>query len=395
MQMTPRVLIVGGGIMGASTAFFLAEAGLGDSTVVLERGTVGNGFSSMSTGIVRCHYGHPALVSMALRSRRFFEQSCDLLGADIGFRPIGYAFGAGAVDEDALRRNVELQQSLGAEVDIVPVEEIAAFWPGIESSGISLFAFEAGGGYGDGYLTTQGMAAAARSRGVDIRQRQAVRRLVVSSDGGEVQGVQLASGETLWADIVVVAAGPWSVSLCDEIGVEVPISCHREPKLVLHWPAAVDSRPVLADRLRAQYFRPDSRDTVIYGSTQTDHVDLVDPDRFDSFADDDFVDNAITAIDQLVHRDDIEIVRSYAGCYDITPDLYPIIGRCDVERLILCMGFSGHGFKLSPAVGRLVADLIVNGESSDPHVPTDFFALRRFGEGRSIRSLNPYSGSRY
>ena len=381
--------------MGASTAFFLAEAGLGGSTVVLERGTVGNGFSSMSTGIVRCHYGHPALISMALRSRHFFEQSHELVGVDIGFRPIGYAFGAGVIDEDALRRNIALQRSLGVTVDLAPVDEIAVYWPGIESSGLSLFAFEEKGGYGDGYLTTQAMATAARSRGVEVRQRKAVRRLVVSPDGGVVQGVQLESGETLRADVVVVAAGPWSVTLCREIGLEVPVVCHREPKLVLRWPSATDSRPVLADRLRAQYLRPDSRDTVIYGSTQTDHVDVVDPDRFDSFADDDFLQNAISSIDQLMHRDDIEVVRTYAGCYDITPDLYPIIGCCDVEGLVLCTGFSGHGFKLSPAVGRLVADLIVSGTSSDPHVPADFFALARFSEGRVIRSLNPYSGSRY
>lgn len=393
--MSPRVLIVGGGVMGASTAYWLSEAGFGASTTLVERGTVGSGFSSMSSGIVRCHYGHPVLISMAFRSRRFFEQSRDFVGADIGFRPIGYVLGVGESDESALRKNVALQRSLGVEVDIVPPEEISSYWPGIEASGITVCSFEADGGYGDGYLTAQAMARRARSCGVEVRQRELVRRLVTSPDGGSVQGVELDSGVTLWADIVVVAAGPWSVPLCRSIGLDLPVLCHREPKLVLHLPSATDSRPVLGDRLRAQYLRPDSRDTAIYGSTQTDLVDLADPDDYRGFADDDFLEKAITGLEELLSRDDIELIRSYAGCYDITPDLYPIIGRCEVDGLILCLGFSGHGFKLSPAVGRLVADIVSTGQSSDPNLSSEFFTLARFKENRFIRSLNPYSGSRY
>lgn len=381
--------------MGGAIAFALANAGLGNTTTVLEKGSVGNGFSSLSSGIVRCHYGHPALVSMALASEQLFAEAQERLGADIGFRPVGYALGVGEADTDALAKNVSMQQGMGVDTEIVAPEQIAEVWPGVERSDLIMFAYEERGGYGDGYLTAQGLASAAKRRGTVFRQESTVEELVTSSDVSRVHGVRLRSGEAIEGDVVVMAAGPWSRELCNSVGLNLPIVCHREQKLLLHWPAEGPQRPVLADRVRAQYLRPGPHAEVVYGTTRTDRVEPVDPDHFVRTADDEYVVDAGIALSGLFGRDDISVAGSYAGCYDLTPDLYPIIGTSGVDGLMLCVGFSGHGFKLSAAVGRLVADLIVDGKSSSEAIPSELFQLSRFSEGRSIRSLNPYSGSRY
>jgi glycine/D-amino acid oxidase-like deaminating enzyme len=143
-----------------------------------------------------------------------------------------------------------------------------------------------------------------------------------------------------------------------------------------------------------QYVRPEPSGEILFGNSDLAVLDPADPDNYPNHADPDFVELAAR---KLTHRfpglDQAGISTTYAGCYDVTPDWNPVISRTPVAGLIVAAGFSGHGFKIAPSVGELVADLVVDGSSSDPNVPASDFRLTRFAEGDPLRTRHPYVGA--
>ena len=206
----PAVVIVGAGVEGLSTARAFVERGVRDVTVV-DRGDIAGGMTSLSAGIVRCHYGVPSLAAMAWRSLPVLAGATEILGDPSGFHPTGYLVGVGTGDVAALEANVAMQRGLGIDVDLIGHDRAAELWPGAELDDFGAFAYEPRGGYGDGYQTAQAFATAARRGGARVRQRSPVASITTGGDG--VTGVVLADGSRLGADVVVVAAGPWSRAL--------------------------------------------------------------------------------------------------------------------------------------------------------------------------------------
>jgi len=382
-----RVVIVGGGLIGLSAASALVARGL-DEVLVLERAALGSGGTGKSSGIVRCHYGVPSIAAMAWRSLPTFEE----LGDAVGFRQVGYLVAVGARNEAPLRANTEIHQRLGIEAEIISHDRAARLWPYLRLDDIAAFAHEPRGGYADASQLASHFGLRARDGGARIRQSTPVARVLTR--GEAVAGVELAGGEVVEADAVVVAAGWWSGALMAGVGVEVPLRSLRSELLVVDAGEPLRGLPALSDLVSLQYARVEGSGELLVGNSDHSQPTFADPDDYSNRASEAGLERAAV---KVLHRfegfPDPSVSHTYAGCYDITPDWNPVIAPVGARGLFLAAGFSGHGFKISPAVGTLLADLVLDGDSRDPDVPAADFRLERFTEGRPLTSLHPYAGA--
>jgi glycine/D-amino acid oxidase-like deaminating enzyme len=392
MTPSPDIVIVGGGLEGLSTAWALAERGE-RNVLVLERHTLCSGGTARSSGIVRCHYGVPSLAAMAWKGLQVFENAYDLLGHDIGFWQTGYVVGVGPENTAALQANVAMHRRLGIDVRIVGHDDVQAMWPHADLADFAAFAYEPRGGYGDAYQTGQAFAHAARRAGVSIRQHSPVTDITVG-ESGRTTGVVVGGTERIAAGSVVVAAGPWSVPLCAPLGVHLPIRAQREQILLVDAGEPLRDVPVLSDLVSLQYIRTERSGELLIGNSDHSQPDYADPDRYPNHADDDYIATAIEKLDRRLPKlPDPALSSTYAGCYDVTPDFNPVLSATPVDGFYVCAGFSGHGFKISAAVGTLMADIVTEGASTDPQIDAADFRLQRFEEHRPLRSEHPYVGA--
>ncbi|CAN5286745.1 MAG: NAD(P)/FAD-dependent oxidoreductase [Nocardioides sp.] len=386
-----QVVIIGGGLEGCAAAWQLSRRGVTD-ILVLERDTVGGGMTGKSSGIVRCHYGVSSLAAMANYGLDVFEQAESLFGEDIGFRNTGYVVGVGQANAAALRASLAAQQAVGVQTEEIEAAEVAKLWPWADLEPFAAFGWEARGGYGDAYQTAQAYAKAARQAGVEIRQGAEVASLKMSSD--QVSGVRLASGEEISAGQVVVATGCWSGPFLAKAGVEVPVRVHRESIVMINPGVDLGRVPVFSDLISLQYVRPDVGGQILFGNSDLGAPNDADPDWYPNRADEQFIERTVDKVGTRFPRlADASITTTYSGCYDVTPDWNPIISLTEVAGLVVAAGFSGHGFKISAAVGRLVADLVIDAASSDPLVPESDFRLSRYAEGDPTVTPFPYAGA--
>jgi glycine/D-amino acid oxidase-like deaminating enzyme len=388
---TADVVVVGGGLEGTAAAWALAQRGV-TNVVVAERNTVGSGMTGKSSGIVRCHYGVSSLAAMATVGLDVYENAHEIFGHDIGFRQLGYVVGVGEPNVDALRKSLAAQRAVGVDTEEIDAAEVARMWPTADLSPFAAFAWEARGGYGDAYQTAQAFSASARQAGVRVRQGCEVSEIVV--DGDRVRGVRLRDGGDIAADTVVVATGVWTAPFLAAHGVEVPIRVHREQIVMIKPGVDVTGAPVFSDLVSLQYIRTEPNGELLFGNSDLVELEIVDPDAYSNRADEAFVDLTVDKIStRFPGLTDAAIASSYAGCYDVTPDWNPVISPTGIDGLLLAVGFSGHGFKIAPAVGRLVADLVIDGYSRDSRVPGSDFRLSRFAEGDPLKTPYPYVGA--
>ena len=385
------VVIIGGGLEGCAAAWALTRRGITDITIV-ERDTVGSGGTGKSSGVVRCHYGVSSLAAMATRSLETFENAEDVLGADVGFHQTGYVVGVGPENVDALHASVADQRAVGVRTEDIDHTDVRKLWPVADLEPFAAFAWEERGGYGDAYQTAQAFAGAARRAGA--RLRQGTTATAIRTSGDRVTGVELADGTAIATEHVVLAAGPWSVGLLAAHGIELPITPHREQIVLVDPGQDLGPVPVFSDLVSLQYIRPEGAGTLLFGNSDLSILEPADPDRYSNQATSSFVDLTVEKVgDRLPGLANPAIAASYAGCYDVTPDFNPVISAAPLDGLVVAAGFSGHGYKISPAVGRLVADLVVDGTSSDADIPARDFRLSRFAEGDLLRSPHPYVGA--
>jgi sarcosine oxidase, subunit beta len=385
-------LVIGGGLEGLAIAWSLARRGVTD-VVVVERDSLCSGMTGKSSSVVRCHYGTESLAAMAWYGVNVFERATELFGDDIGFRQCGYLVGVGDADVDALKANVAMQQELGIDVDFIGHDAVAQLWPGINLVDFGAFAYEPRGGRGDAYMTGMAFAAAARTLGVRIRQNTPVASLMAHADGS-VYGAVLADGAEIHAATVVLATGPWAPALAATVGVEIPIRAQRAQVVLVDQGQPTPDVPVLSDLLRLQYICREPNGELLIGNSDHSAPQFVDPDSYPNRADDTAIEKAVAKLDhRLPSMPDPRVTSTYGGCYDVTPDYNPIVGPSPVDGLFLAAGFSGHGFKISPAVGRLVADLLVDGQTDLPGVTPADFRYSRFAEDDLLTSRHPYTGA--
>ena len=392
MADTVHYLVIGGGLEGLAVAWSLAARGETDILVV-ERDSLCSGMTGKSSGVVRCHYGTESLAAMSWYGVDVFQRGTELFGDDMGFRQCGYVVGVGETDVDALKANVAMHQELGIEVDFIGHDAVAELWPGMNTDDFAAFAYEPRGGRGDAYMTGMAFAAAARALGVRIRQSTPVAALLAQSDGS-VYGAELADGSEIHAGTVVLAAGPWTPVLGATVGVDIPVRAQRAQVVLVDQGHPTPAVPVLSDLAVLQYICPEPNGGLLVGNSDHSVPQFVDPDNYPNRADDAAIEKAIAKLERrLPGMPDPRVTSTYGGCYDVTPDYNPIIGPSPLDGLFLATGFSGHGFKISPAVGRLVADLLVDGKTELPGVTPGDFRYSRFAEDDLLTSRHPYSGA--
>ncbi len=377
------VVVIGGGVMGCSIACNLAMTG-GEHglrrIVLLERDTLGSGSTGRSSGAIRMHYSTAVNAEMAWRSLGIFRNFDDIIGGDCGYVETGYLVFAGVDDEEAFRRNVAMQQSVGVITEIISGRDAAGLAPGFEVEDAAGIAYEPYSGHADASGTAYAYATRARAEGVSIRLQTPAAGIEMSADGSRVTAVKTADGGRIETGIAALAAGPWSAGFLRSHGIDAPLTATRHEVLHFRRPTTARYHPGGADIGNRIYFRPEGRELTLVGNGN--HSEAVDdPAVFAQRASAAFIQDVWQRLARRIPAmADAELAAGYAGLYTDTPDSHPIMDRVDgVEGLYLCSGFSGHGFKLSPMVGMLMAELIGNGATST----MDIGALRlgRFAEG--------------
>ena len=381
---TADVVVIGGGVMGCSIACNLAitahRHGL-HRIVLLERDTLGSGSTGRSSGAIRMHYSTAVSAEMAWRSLQIYRNFADIIGGDCGYVPTGYLVFAGPEDVDAFRSNIAAQQSVGVITDIISPVDAAGLAPGFSVSDVAAIAYEPYSGHADTSATAYAYATRARTEGVSIRLQTPAAGIETSADGSRVVAVNTVSGARIQTGVAVVATGPWSPAFLASHGIVAPLVATRHEVLHFRRPLdAVPHHPGGADIGNRIYFRPEGQDMTLVGNGN--HSEVVnDPEVFAQRASPSFIQDVWQRLTlRIPPMADAELAAGYAGLYTNTPDSHPIIDRVDgVEGLYLCTGFSGHGFKLAPLVGVLMAELIGNGEAAT----MDISALRlsRFAKG--------------
>lgn len=388
--MSRKAIVIGGGLIGLSIARALTGRGLSD-VLVLERHSLASAGTGKSSGIVRAHYGVPSIAAMAWRSLPVFEE----LGDEVGFRQVGYTVIVGDENADPLKANTAMHQSLGVDVDLIDNDRLQQLWPMMNVDDVALASYEPRGGFADATQLALHYGQRARAQGARIRQNTPVARIL--TEGDKTTGVELVGGEVLEADLVVVASGWWSSRLLADLGVDLPITAYRSELLIVDAGEALPDLPVVSDLISLQYCRLEGSGQFLVGNS--DHADfekkIVDPDAYSNLAGEASI---MKYAEKLMHRfpgfPDPSVTHSYAGVYDVPPDWNPVIAPiAGLDGLVACAGFAGHGFKISPAVGDLVADLVLEGDSTDPDIPASDFRLERFAEGKLLTSLHPYVGA--
>jgi len=386
-----EVVIIGGGVSGLSTARALVELGVTD-VLILERSVVGSGGTGKSSGIVRCHYGIKSLAAMAWHALPTLANAIELLGADSGYRNIGYIVGVGTENIDALHSNVAMHQSVGIDVELIDHGVAKELWPSANLDDFAEFAYEPRGGYGDGHQTAQAFSMAARRGGARLHQQSAV--AAIELDGEKASGVQLTDGTVISCDQIVLAAGPWSVPLAADIGIELPIRAQRAQIILIEPGIATENLPVFSDLVSLQYVRPEGTTGILIGDSDHSQPEWSDPDVYRERVTDDELEYTIPKFEhRFPGMSDARLSSSYAGCYDVTPDYNPVISDSPVEGVWLCAGFSGHGYKISPSTGELMADLMVKGQSRHADIDHRDFRWDRFASGDLLVSPHPYVGA--
>jgi len=385
---SPDVVVIGAGVVGCSVAWHLATLGAG-RVLVLDRGQIGNGTSAMSSGILRTHYSVPQNVELAQRSWRFFDRFAEHLDdpeASAGLVKCGYLIVAPEGEKVApLRESLAAQAARGIAVELLDARAAREKLPIARFDDAALVGHEPEAGFADATLTATSFARAARRRGVVFREGVAATGLAI--EGGRVRGVLTDddAGGCIHTGMVVSAQNIWARELAAWTGIEVPLVAERHRVLALAGPAPYTrAMPVFKDLGSAGMLYGRS-----YGGTQmlvsegTAGEVLATPDTTQGEVSMDLVAHIG---EQVAARfpgwEEAALASSWTGVYDVTPDWNPVLGPVPgLEGLVVAFGFSGHGFKLSPAIGRVLAQAAL-GLSTDVSLAP--YALERFASGHLL-----------
>lgn len=370
------VVIIGGGIIGVSIAYHLAKKGMG-GILLLERDIMGEGATGKCAGGIRTQFSTEINIQFSLLSLKVFEQFQDEFGVDPEFHPVGYLFVA--VNEQhwkILKENTQLIQDMGIKVELLDPHEIQHRWPFLRIDDLLGGSFTEGDGYAGPYEVLQGFVKGARRFGALLKEGVEVTGVHVKK--GRVQAVETATGERIATPIVVNAAGPYASRVAAMLGLDLPVLPLRRQifftDLFEELPSII---PLTIDLEYGWYMRREGRGLLLAGPQDSES----------SFNEGVDFEAREWAAARSMHRVPIleraRIARGWAGLYEISPDHHAIIGSFpEVEGFICANGFSGHGFQHSPAVGILIAELILEGQANT----IDIYPLRpqRFREGDLI-----------
>ena len=392
-QRSADAVVIGGGVNGTSVAMNLARMGAG-RVALLERGHLAGGASGRSGAMVREHYLHPALVEMAMEASAVFHNFQDAVGGDARFSQTGRVLTFPAMHREAVEANYAMNRELGVNIQALTPGELSALVPAMNVEDVDIALYEPESGYADPVATTYAYADAARRHGAEILTETPV--ISILADGGRVRGVRTADG-VIETNTVVAAVGPWTNALAIPLGEPLPIAPTRVQMVHLRRPPALESLGVnVIDYTTGAYFRVDAGfGTLVGGEAWDDLNETVNPDAFGLNADHDVIAKFWERAKLRFPDFAAATCRGgYGSLYDMTPDGNPILDRSRAaDGLYWATGFSGHGFKLSPVIGRMVAELVMSGDNADPRIR--LFRASRFEEGEPLDAEHPYEGRRH
>lgn len=401
MADTADIVIVGAGVIGLSIAVQVARRSKA-RVIVLDRGIcAGAGSTGASSAICRHRYTFPETVTLArdgIDAYRHWREFLELEHVTADFQCDGVLWlGDGRKDWPAAEARRLSEHGVRAEVldDRALSERFPAINPCVASldlapadahacGGGGLHLLEIDAGYMDPMNVLSDLATSARQKGVQVRYRAQVDGLEMVN--GRVVGVRLADGSAIDCQTVISASGPWCVELFRKMGLSSPWRLEPTRIQIVHIdrPATVQGAiPVTCDPVGGIYFRTQNRgQQLIIGSIldQDEREFVPDPDEYPAYADDDFMREKLYFLEhRLRGMSEIHRPRGYSGLYTINrQDFHPVVGPTSIEGLLVANGFSGHGFKLAPAIGSLVAQMLCGrADSFDTRVRPDFLAFDR------------------
>jgi sarcosine oxidase subunit beta len=387
IPLTADTVIVGAGVIGCSIAFHLAQRGV--RAVVLDRGVICSGNTRKSGALVRMHYQNEPDTCLAFASLMYFQHWRDLVGHDCGFTVTGACAMVGEENVERLRRNVEMQRRVGVKTSVISPDDLKQLQPFIDTAGVAAAAYEPDSGYADPVATTHAFARRASELGATFREGVRVSSIQVA--GGRVRGVSTDAG-AIACERVVLAAGPWTTGLLRETGVEIGVEPVRAEIAFVERPTEVaDGHMVFLDMVAGSYFRQTSDGLSLLG-TGTARRPLPH-DEIDSY-NEGSTDAAVSLIRSRIRArapalGDAQFARGHAGLYDMSRDEKAILDRVPgIEGAYMAVGFSGTGFKKSPAVGACMAELVTEGAASTVDISP--FRFARFEERALLRGEHEY-----
>ncbi|MBM4349172.1 MAG: FAD-binding oxidoreductase [Deltaproteobacteria bacterium] len=375
MEKVADVVIIGGGIIGLSIAYHLGQRKAG-RIVLLEKGQLGEGSTSRCVGGIRSQFSTEINIRFSLESMKTFERFEEEFGINPEFRKIGYLFLATTTSEmEVFKENIKLQKGFHIPVEWMDADAIRKQWPYLKMDDILGGTFCARDGYAGPSEVLSGFVGGAKRAGVKIYEGTEAKEILV--DQGRVMGVRTSEGE-ISSPVVVNAGGPYASLVAEMAGLHIPVKPLRRQVFVTA-PFHLTDRifPLTIDFHRGWYFRQEVDGLLLSGpldmepsfNTSTDYEALVEASE-----------NAIYRVPAL---EKAQIARGWAGLYEISPDNHAILGKVScLEGFILANGFSGHGFQHSPAVGKVISELIIEGKATTIDISS--LSIDRFERGNLI-----------
>lgn len=377
---TADIVIIGGGVMGASAAYHLAQRGVKNIVLLEKEKYFGTGATGRCAGGVRYQFSTEINVKLSQESLPMIERFKEEIGQDVNYRQCGYLLVAtNEKDAATFKQNVALQNGLGVPTQLLSGEDVRARLPQMKFPDAIAGTFNQKDGTVDPNGVVMGYVGAAQKMGVKAIENAEVTGITVS--GGEVKEVQTNLG-TIQTRMVLNVAGPWAALIGDMAGVKIPIIPLRRQMFTTNpLPEVPEDFPFVIDFAKSLYFHREGEGLLIGMSNQEEKP------GFDQNVDEDFeLVNLEAAIERMPLVEKASRASHWAGLYEVTPDAHPIYGDTDVKGFYLCAGFSGHGFMHGPVSGKLMTEYMLDGKYS--MLDVSMLDLKRFEEGRLIKEYN-------
>jgi sarcosine oxidase subunit beta len=373
------VVVIGGGVMGLSTAYHLARRGVRD-VILLDKDALGSGSTCKAAGGVRAQFSDPVNITLGARSLETFRDFSALFGQEIDLHQVGYLFLLDTPEAvTAFEASVALQNDLGVPSRMISVDEARRLSPLVSTEGLIAAAYSPTDGHCTPESVVLGYASAARRAGATLLPHCAATGIDVRD--GRIVGVRTEAG-TIQTDTVVCAAGAWSAEIGSWVGVDLPVTPLRRQILVTEPVPVLDPHtPFTVDFDTSFYFHAEGRGLLL---------GMSDPDETPGFTlarSDGWLPRLAAAIERRAPAlAEVGISGGWAGLYEMTPDHNALIGRADtVENFLYATGFSGHGFLMGPAVGEVMRDLYLGEET---FVDIAGLSAGRFASAQARLELN-------
>ena len=377
---TADIVIIGGGVMGASAAYHLAKRGMKNILLLEKEEFFGTGATGRCAGGVRSQFSTEINVRLSLESLPMLECFKEEIGQDVNYRQCGYLLIAtNEKDATAFKHNVDMQNGLGVQTELLSGDEVRAQLPLMKFEDALAGTFNQKDGIVDPNSVVAGYISAAQKLGVKAHTRAEVTGIHVSGD--EVEAVETAQG-LIQTRRVLNAAGPWAGLIGEMAGVQIPIVPFRRQMFTTNTLKEIpEDFPFVIDFAQSLYFHREGDGLLIGMSNQKERP------GFDQNVDEDFeMENFEAALKRLPILERASRASHWAGLYEVTPDAHPIFGGSPVKGFTICAGFSGHGFMHGPVAGKLMSEYILGEEFSTLDV--SMLDLARFREERLIREYN-------